>query len=115
MPKQTHNLSDLAVVPHHEMGGVLASYWHLPSLANLLNLTSVLICVSVVFSISTCLALACLSFKELKDAAQLKIGFAIYCQGSFSSSMQVIIPMSSKIFRSLLKSKGKIAFCEMNA
>lgn len=41
---------DLAVVPHHEAGNVVASYWHLSSLAILLKLTSVLICCFVGFS-----------------------------------------------------------------
>lgn len=61
---------DLAVVPHHEAGNVLASSWHLSSLANLLKLTSVLICCFVVFSLSTHLVPPCTSFKGLKDAAQ---------------------------------------------
>lgn len=63
---------DLAVVPHHEAGNVLAGYWHLSSLANLLNLTSVLICCFVVFSLSTHLAPPCTPFKGLKDAAHSK-------------------------------------------
>lgn len=63
---------DLAVVPHHEAGNVLASYWHLSSLANLLNLTSMLICCFVVFSLPTHLVPPCTSFKGLKYAAQSK-------------------------------------------
>lgn len=63
---------DLAVAPHHEAGNVLASYWHLSSLANLLNFTSVLICCFVVFPLSTHLVPPCSSFKGLKDAAQSK-------------------------------------------
>lgn len=63
---------DLAVVPYHEAGNVLASYWHISSLANLLNLTSMLICCFLVSSLSTHLVPPCMSFKGLKYAAQSK-------------------------------------------
>lgn len=56
---------DLAIVPHHEAANVLNSYWHLSSLANLLKLTSVLICCFVVFSLSTHLVPPCTSLKGL--------------------------------------------------